>query len=100
MIIIQRPYRGKSRKEIRENIINHQISLKKSDVPSNWSNQAADFITKCLQRKPQNRLGANGPNEVTQHCWLKGYDWDRIKAKSLVAPFIPVLFNLGHRRQL
>jgi hypothetical protein len=64
--------------------------LKKSELPANWSNQAADFISKCLQRKPQNRLGTNGPKEVMQHCWLKGYDWDKIKAKVIETPFIPV----------
>lgn len=37
--------------------------------------EAADFINKTLQRKPSNRLGLNGPNEVKSHIWLKDIDW-------------------------
>jgi serine/threonine kinase 32 len=37
--------------------------------------EAADFVNKLLQRKPQNRLGLNGANEVKNHIWLRDYDW-------------------------
>jgi serine/threonine protein kinase len=57
----RRPYTGKSRKEIRDQIFQKQICLKKSDLPPGWSMEAADFINKTLQRKPSNRLGLNGP---------------------------------------
>jgi hypothetical protein len=51
------------------------VFIKKSDLPPNWSIEAADFVNKLLQRKPTNRLGYNGPNEVRNHIWLKGIDW-------------------------
>ena len=60
----KRPYTGKSRKEIRDQIFAKQIFLKKSDLPEGWSVEAADFINKLLQRKPANRLGLHGPGEV------------------------------------
>ena len=41
-----RPYRGKDRKEIKNKMIAKQIQLKRSDVPSGWSYEAADFINK------------------------------------------------------
>jgi hypothetical protein len=44
----KRPYIGKSRKEIRDQIFQQQIQLKKSDIPEGWSMEAADFINKCL----------------------------------------------------
>jgi len=44
-------------------------------MPENWSLEAADFINKCLQRKPGNRLGLNGPSEVRNHIWLRDFDW-------------------------
>jgi serum/glucocorticoid-regulated kinase 1/serum/glucocorticoid-regulated kinase 2 len=56
----RRPYIGKSRKEIRDHILQKQIQIRKPDIPSNWSTAAADFINKMIQRKPQHRLGANG----------------------------------------
>ena len=29
-----------------------QVQLKKSEVPEDWSYEAADFINKLIQRKP------------------------------------------------
>lgn len=44
----RRPYTGKTRKEIRDNIFSKQICLKKSEIPQGWSMEAADFINKTL----------------------------------------------------
>lgn len=51
--------------------------------------EAADFINKLLQRKPQNRLGFNGPSELKNHIWLRDYDWQALLDKKLVAPYKP-----------
>ena len=51
--------------------------------------EAADFINKCLQRKPANRLGLNGPNEVKQHVWLKEVDWQAVIEMKVVTTFNP-----------
>jgi len=51
--------------------------------------EAADFINKCLQRKPANRLGLNGPQEVKQHVWLKDVNWQSIIEMKVPSPFIP-----------
>jgi len=54
-----------------------------------------------IQRKPANRLGANGIQEVKQHAWLKGFDWVRLYEKTIEPPFIPPnLENFADRRQL
>ena len=42
----QRPYRGRNRKEIRDQILAKQIQIRKSDIPVGWSVEAADFINK------------------------------------------------------
>ena len=65
------------------------MQLKKHELPDGWSLEAADFINKCLQRKPANRLGLNGPNEVKQHVWLKDFDWKALLEKRFPAPFTP-----------
>ena len=44
----RRPYVGKSRKEIRDHILQKQVQIKKGDVPRNWSIEAADFINKMI----------------------------------------------------
>lgn len=41
-----RPYTGKSRKEIKEKILAKQVQIRHSDVPENWSLEAADFINR------------------------------------------------------
>lgn len=44
----KRPYLGKSRKEIRDHILSKQVSIKKHEIPKNWSTEAADFINQLL----------------------------------------------------
>ena len=84
-----RPYLGKARKDIRDQILSKQVQVKHSDIPLGWSTESADFVNRLIQRKPINRLGLNGPEEVKQHPWMKGVDWGRLKNKTLSAPYIP-----------
>ena len=51
--------------------------------------EAADFINKTLQRKPSNRLGLNGPEEIKSNIWLKDVDWQAIEEKKFETPFKP-----------
>lgn len=44
--INQRPYVGKSRKEIRDQILAKQVQIKKNEIPDGWSLEAADFINR------------------------------------------------------
>jgi serine/threonine protein kinase len=84
-----RPYKGRDRKEIREAILAKQVKIKKNEIPMGWSIEAADFTNRLIQRKPGSRLGLNGPEEVKSHVWFKDFDWNSIKAKKTIAPFIP-----------
>ena len=69
----RRPYLGKSRKEIRDQILAKQVQIKRVDIPQGWSKEAADFVNRTIQRKPVNRLGLNGPEEVKNHPWLRDF---------------------------
>ena len=42
----RRPYMGRNRKEIRDQILSKQVQLKKEDIPPRWSYEAADFINR------------------------------------------------------
>lgn len=42
----RRPYVGKSRQEIRDQILAKQVQIKKTDVPEKWSLEAADFANR------------------------------------------------------
>ena len=89
----ERPYVGKSRKEIKEQMISRQAEIKIEELKEdadNWSKESIDFINKLLKRKPEERLGyKKGVKELKEHPWLKYYPWELIKNKKLPAPFIP-----------
>ena len=53
----ERPYKGRTRKDIRDQILVRQVQIKKYAIPDGWNEQAADFINKCLQRRPNQRIG-------------------------------------------
>jgi hypothetical protein len=40
-----------------------------------------------IQRKPNNRLGVNGPEEVKEHPWLAKVNWDNYMECKLEAPY-------------
>lgn len=44
----RRPYRGKTRKEIHDEILSKQAQIKKEEVPANWSLEAVSFANKVL----------------------------------------------------
>lgn len=46
----RRPYIGKNRKEIRDQILAKQAGIRMEDLPKRWSIEAADFINKVCFR--------------------------------------------------
>jgi serine/threonine protein kinase len=60
----KRPYTGKTRQEIRDQMFQKQIQIRQSELPEGWSLEAAEFINKLIQRKCYKRLGYYGMNEV------------------------------------
>ena len=85
-----RPYVGKNRKEIKEQMLSKAVVINEENIASGWSQESADFINKLLERKEAKRLGyKEGAKELMKHHWLKYYPWDELKSKTLLAPFIP-----------
>jgi len=85
----RRPYNGRSRREIKEQMLSKNVEINFSEIPNGWSEDAADFFNKLLQRKPELRLGHKGIWELKQHRWMKYFPWDKLINKELEAPFIP-----------
>ena len=85
----RRPYLGKSRKEIKQQVLTYQAEIICEDLPKGWSFEAMDCINKLLQRKPHKRLGINGIKEIKQHQWFIGFDWDGLLKKKMSVPFVP-----------
>ena len=85
----RRPYLGKTRKDVRDAVMAKQVVVHRQEVPQGWSLEAADFINKLIQRKPGNRLGSNGPEEVKAHPWFASIKWGALHEKTIPAPFRP-----------
>ena len=87
----RRPYQGWTRKEILDAIVERQACVKSDKLPKGWTPEAADFINRCLQRDPVNRLGTTGATEAKEHPWFKDIDWKELLEKRVEAPFKPNL---------
>ena len=86
----KRPYRGRGRKEIKEQMISHQAKIEGDEIKKGWSLECVDFINGLLKRKEKSRLGSiNGVKDLKQHPWMKYYPWKELTLKILPAPFIP-----------
>jgi hypothetical protein len=48
-MIGQRPYIGANRKEIKDQMLSKQVSVKFNDLPFNWSPFSLDFINKVTK---------------------------------------------------
>jgi serine/threonine protein kinase len=89
-MIGNRPYCGRNRKEIKEQMLSRAVEINQRNIPKGWSLESADFINKLLERKEAKRLGfKEGAKELMKHHWLKYYPWEELKSKTLLAPFIP-----------
>jgi len=42
----KRPYNGRTRKEIRDQILARQVQIKREETPRGWSSEAISFINK------------------------------------------------------
>lgn len=88
---MQRPYRGYNRQEIREQMLLYEAQLKPAQLPPGYSADAANFVSRLMKRKPAERLGSKGVEEVMGHPWLKDIDWPRMLGKKYPSPFLPNL---------
>ena len=97
LIFLERPFNGKTKQELAENILDNEINLTKDQLPNNFINSPkadnlVDFINKLLKRKKEKRLGHKDINEIINHQWLKDINWDNLESKMLLEeniPFIP-----------
>ena len=86
----RRPYVGRTRKEIREQVLCRQVQIKRNDIPEGWSIESADFINRCLQRNPQHRLGAGKQaEELKEHAWFEHFDWNLLACRRMKSPYVP-----------
>ena len=85
----ERPYQGKNRKEIKEQMFTLEIKLDNDDLPEDWEDDnIIDIINKLLKRKRTKRLGSKGCSEIKNHPWFKDIQWEQLENCTLTSPFM------------
>ena len=61
--------------------------------PDGISSECHDLLTKLFVVDPTKRLGSGptGGDEIMNHPWFAGVDWNAIKDKKIKPPFKPKL---------
>jgi len=93
----KRPFKGQNNEQLTMSILSSQEirfpsynSLTK--FPVKVTQDCIMFLKGLLTKDPQQRLGCHpgiGLDELWDHPWLAGIDWDKLERKEYVAPFIP-----------
>lgn len=54
--------------------------------PKDLSKDTQAFVSSLLHKNPDDRLGANGPEEIRAHPWFTGVDWQALLEKRVPSP--------------
>ncbi|XP_045473361.1 ribosomal protein S6 kinase beta-1 [Harmonia axyridis] len=84
------PFTSENRKCTIEKILRN-----KAKIPHYLTPNARDLIRRLLKRQVSARLGAGpeGAEEIKQHPYFKGIDWNDVYNKRYKPPFVPTLKN-------
>ena len=56
-------------------------------IVNNYSHNLIDFLNKLIISDPKNRIGYKDINELKNHSWFMGYDWNKFEKKEIDSPF-------------
>lgn len=79
------PFHDETPEKVFENILSRQIDWMEEYV--DYSPECRDFMERLLCIDPTKRLGANGAEEVKNHPFFAGIEWDKVTMTE--AAFIP-----------
>ncbi|SCV02211.1 LAMI_0G16908g1_1 [Lachancea mirantina] len=89
------PFHAPTVEEVFSNILSGNILWpefsSEEEEREQLSPEAKDLIKKLLVNDPQKRLGANGFDEIRQHPYFEGTDWDNIYDED--PSFVPTVEN-------
>lgn len=90
------PFKEKGNNNLNYSIgINYFTSLIKKDKKINISSNAIDLLEKLLNKDAHKRLGSgeNAIENIKNHSFFKGVNWEKIYNKQIKPEFIPILKN-------
>ena len=71
--------------QLQKNITNIKVNYKDA---KNYSHNCIDFLNELIISEPKKRIGYKDINELKNHSWFYGYDWNNLEKKKLPSPFI------------
>ena len=71
--------------------IDPKIYLRKTYIPEKVGKTARDLIEKLFVSNPKKRLGYKSADEVKNHPFFQGIDFDKVLRKEYKPPFVPKL---------
>jgi len=84
------PFFSDDIEEMNERIIHEPLTF-----PPYFSNEAKSLLAKLLDRNPKRRLGSGitDAQEIMNHPFFKGMDWEKLEKKQIEAPLRPAIYN-------
>lgn len=61
----------------------------KLEYPDEFSATCKDFLKKVFEPDPTKRIGFNNIQEIKEHPWFDGLDWEALASRELDPPFKP-----------
>ena len=84
MVTSDAPYYGQTKEELKKKILKESPRMF-----SYFTKNLKDILKKLLDKKADKRLGLTGSEEIKNHPWFNGFDWNALINKSMQPPFLP-----------
>jgi serine/threonine protein kinase len=80
------PFTGSDMAQLMQSISRDDVSFKDNH---GLSESCVDIIMQLLHKKPEHRLGGKSTDQVKDHEWFAGLDWERLLRKEIPPPYVP-----------
>jgi serine/threonine protein kinase len=83
------PNQNSNLKELKEFFVSQELAVNE-DYSQEITEECINFMNELFEKKYKNRLGYEGGlNELKEHSWFDGFNWEELESKEMVASFIP-----------
>ncbi|KAF9234139.1 kinase-like domain-containing protein [Melanogaster broomeanus] len=103
LLLNHRPFNGRTSEKMTKSILNDPLKFP-DDANKKCSAHGINFIQGLLERTVSQRLGCKpggqGFEDIKNHPWVSGVEWDNLGSKAIQPPFVPDLnkanFDVAH----
>ncbi|XP_077551466.1 uncharacterized protein LOC144165224 [Haemaphysalis longicornis] len=90
------PFRGKTKKVLRDRIIAAPLKWPKvAEHPHSANMAAKDMVYLLLKKNPVERLGSKQYRDIKSHSFFDDFDWDHLRSTSSLCN-VPAIYELMH----